>query len=390
MAEKRDYYEVLGVGKSASKDEIKKAYRKLAMQYHPDRNPGDKAAEEKFKEAAEAYEVLSDDQKRQRYDQFGHAGMSGAGGGGGFNMDIEDIFSNFGDIFGGFGGFSGFGGGSRGGRGGQRVSKGSNLRVKVKLTLKEIAEGTEKKIKVKKYCACQHCNGTGAEGGSSGTETCPTCKGAGVVTSVKNTILGQMRTQSACPNCGGSGKIIKNKCTSCGGQGVVSGEEVVSINIPAGVSDGMTMTVQGKGNAAPNGGINGDLYVVFEEEQDTQFVREDNNLVYRLNISIPDAIMGTTAEIPTISGTKVKFKIEPGTQPGSVFRLKGKGLPTYGEYGKGDLLIFVNVTIPSSKDLTSSEQKTIEELRKSKNFGNSESDSSNSGQKSFFDRFFGR
>lgn len=384
MADKRDYYEVLEVQKGASKDEIKKAYRKLAMKYHPDRNPGDKAAEEKFKEAAEAYEVLSDDQKRARYDQFGHAGMSGAGGGGGFNMDINDIFSNFGDIFGGFG-FGGFGG-QRGS--GQRVQKGSNLRVKVKLTLKEIAEGADKKLKVKKYCACQHCSGTGAQGGKSGTDTCPTCHGSGMVTQVRNTMLGQMRSSSPCPTCGGTGQVIKNKCTYCGGSGVTQGEEVISINIPAGVTDGMSMTVQGKGNAARNGGINGDLIVVFEEEQDPQLTREGNNLVYKLNISVPDAILGTTAEIPTING-KVKFKIEAGTQPGSILRLKGKGLPTYGEYGKGDLLVLVNVWIPNSKDLSKSEIKTIEDLQKSQSFGATASEENTSKGGSIFDRLFG-
>ncbi|MBR2200716.1 MAG: molecular chaperone DnaJ [Bacteroidales bacterium] len=393
MAEKRDYYEVLGVGKSASKDEIKKAYRKLAMQYHPDRNPGDKVAEEKFKEAAEAYEVLSDDQKRQRYDQFGHAGVSGAGGGGGFNMDIEDIFSNFGDIFGGFGG--GFGGfrSSSSSRGGQRVTKGSSLRVKVKLTLREVAEGVEKKLKVKKSCACQACNGTGAQGGSSGTDTCPTCRGAGVVTTVKNTILGQMRTQTVCGTCGGTGKVIKNKCNVCAGSGIVQGEEVISINIPAGVSDGMTMTVPGKGNAARNGGINGDLYVLLEEEKDPNFVREDNNVVYQLNISFPDAVLGTSVKIPTVTGTSVEFNVAPGTQPGSVLRIKGKGLPTYGEYGKGDLLVFVNVFVPNAKNLSKSDLDAIESLRKSDNFGtskNSTDSSSGSGKSSFFDKFFGR
>ena len=388
MAEKRDYYEVLGVDKSASKDEIKKAYRKLAMKYHPDRNPGDKSAEEKFKEAAEAYEVLSDDQKRQRYDQFGHAGMSGAGGGGGFNMDIEDIFSNFGDIFGGFGGFGGFDGGRGGSQ--QRVARGSSLRVKVKLTLREVAEGVEKKIKVKKYCACKVCHGTGAQGGNSGTETCPTCKGSGVVTSVKNTILGQMRTQTTCPTCGGIGKIIKNKCTACSGTGIVQDDEIITINIPAGVADGMTMTVPGKGNAGRNGGVNGDLQVLLEEEKDPRFVREDNNLVYQLNISFPEAVLGTTVEIPTINDTKVKFSIEPGTQPGSVFRIKGKGLPTYGEYGRGDQLIFVNVYVPNGKNLSRSDEKLVEEMKKSASFGTSDKETKTEQKSSFFDRFFGR
>ena len=383
MAEKRDYYEVLGVSKNASKDELKKAYRQLALKYHPDRNPGDKEAEEKFKEAAEAYDVLSDDQKRARYDQFGHAGVGGAGGAGGFNMDMEDIFSHFGDIFSGFGFGGGFGGGGFGGGRGQRVNKGSSLRVKVKLSLKDIANGCEKKIKVKKYCACKSCNGTGAEAGSS-MNTCPTCHGTGVVTQVRNTILGRMQTQSTCTACGGTGKIIAKKCKDCGGDGVVLGEEVISINIPAGVADGMQMTVSNKGNAPKHGGENGDLLVVFEEEQDPQLTREDNNLIYNLSISVPDAILGATAEIPTIEG-KVKVKIDPGTQPGKVLRLKGKGLPTYGAYGRGDLLAIVNVWIP--KKLTKDEQKAIEGFQKSDTFKPGAEDSQKSG---FFDRLFNR
>jgi molecular chaperone DnaJ len=383
MAEKRDYYEVLGVSKNASKDELKKAYRQLALKYHPDRNPGDKEAEEKFKEAAEAYDVLSDDQKRARYDQFGHAGVGGAGGTGGFSMDMEDIFSHFGDIFSGFGFGGGFGGGGFGGGRGQRVNKGSSLRVKVKLSLKDIANGCEKKIKVKKYCACKSCNGTGAEAGSS-MNTCPTCHGTGVVTQVRNTILGRMQTQSTCTACGGTGKIIAKKCKDCGGDGVVLGEEVISINIPAGVADGMQMTVSNKGNAPKHGGENGDLLVVFEEEQDPQLTREDNNLIYNLSISVPDAILGATAEIPTIEG-KVKVKIDPGTQPGKVLRLKGKGLPTYGAYGRGDLLAIVNVWIP--KKLTKDEQKAIEGFQKSDTFKPGAEDSQKSG---FFDRLFNR
>lgn len=383
MAEKRDYYEVLGVSKNASKDELKKAYRQLALKYHPDRNPGDKEAEEKFKEAAEAYEVLSDDQKRARYDQYGHAGVGGAGGAGGFSMDMEDIFSHFGDIFSGFGFGGGFSSGGFGGGRGQRVNKGSSLRVKVKLSLKDIANGCEKKIKVKKYCACKSCNGTGAEAGSS-MNTCPTCHGTGVVTQVRNTILGRMQTQSTCTACGGTGKIIAKKCKDCGGDGVVLGEEVISINIPAGVADGMQMTVSNKGNAPKHGGENGDLLVVFEEEQDPQLTREDNNLIYNLSISVPDAILGATAEIPTIDG-KVKVKIDPGTQPGKVLRLKGKGLPTYGAYGRGDLLAIVNVWIP--KKLSKDEQKAIESFQKSDSFKPGAEDSQKSG---FFDRLFNR
>ncbi len=386
MADKRDYYEILGVEKNADKEEIKKAYRKLALKYHPDRNPGDKAAEEKFKEAAEAYEVLSNDEKRARYDQYGHAGVGGAAGGG-FSMDLNDIISHFGDIFGGgfgggfssgFSGFSGFGGS------GKRVVKGSNLRVKVKLTLKEIAEGVEKKIKVKKYIACSSCNGTGAEG-NSGTKTCSQCHGTGTVTRISNTFLGQMQTSSTCPTCNGTGKVIVNKCKSCNGEGVIAGEEVITINIPAGVTDGMQMTVSGKGNAPRHGGVNGDLLVVFEEEPDEQLTRQDNNLVYQLYLSVPEAVLGTSKEIPTIDG-KVKVKIDAGTQPGKILRLKGKGLPTYGSYGRGDLLVCVNVWIPTK--ITRDEQKIFENLQQKSSSFNPQPDSTE--KTSFFDRLFGR
>ncbi len=361
---KRDYYEVLGVSKSATKEELKKAYRKLAIKYHPDKNPDDKDAEEKFKEAAEAYDVLSNDDKRARYDQFGHAGMSGAaGGGGGFNM--EDIFSNFGDIFGGHfgGGFSGFGG-FGGGQSRQRVNKGSNLRVKVKLTLDEISKGVEKKIKVKKYVACNTCNGTGAKDSNSHS-TCSTCNGAGQVTRVQRTILGQVQTASICPDCGGDGKVITHKCTACHGEGVERAEEVISINIPAGVEEGMQLSVSGKGNAARRGGINGDLLVLIEEIEHPELIRDGNNLLYNLFITVPDAILGSTAEIPTIDG-RVKVKIDAGTQSGKILRLRGKGLPDVNRYGTGDLLVKINVWIP--KNLTKDERKQIEKLSKSKSF----------------------
>ncbi|GAB7088499.1 molecular chaperone DnaJ [Marinifilum fragile] len=360
---KRDYYEVLGVSKSASEAELKKAYRKKAIQFHPDKNPDNKEAEEKFKEAAEAYEVLSNPEKRQRYDQFGHAGMGGAAGGGfGGGMNMEDIFSHFGDIFGGgsfFGG--GFGGGGRSSR---RVNRGSNLRVKVKLTLKEIAEGVEKKIKVKKYVECNSCNGSGAKDGSS-FSTCSTCNGSGQVTRIQNTILGQMQTSSTCPSCNGEGKMITNKCTSCAGEGIVRDEEVISINIPAGVAEGMQLSVSGKGNAARRGGINGDLLILIQEEEHPELVRDENDLLYNLFISIPDSILGTAVEIPTIEN-KVKVKIDGGTQPGKILRLRGKGLPDVNGYGRGDLLVKINVWVPNN--VSKEEKKVLEKLQNSESF----------------------
>jgi len=362
---KRDYYEILGVSKSASADEIKKAYRKKAIQYHPDKNPGDKQSEENFKEAAEAYEVLSDDQKRQRYDQYGHAGVGGAAGGGfgGGSMNMDDIFSHFGDIFGGhFGGFGGFGGSQRGG-GGQRVRKGSDLRVKVKLTLAEIATGVEKKIKVKKQVACSHCNGTGGANGSS-TTTCTTCNGQGRVMRVQNTILGQMQTAAECPTCGGDGKIIKDKCTHCNGEGVVREDEVITINIPAGVMEGMQLSVSGKGNAARRGGVNGDLLVLVEEEPHPELIRDENDLIYNLLLTVPMATLGGSMEVPTVEG-KVKVTIAPGTQPGKVLRLRGKGLPNVNRYGTGDLLVNIGVYIP--ENLNKDEKTAMEKLGKSDN-----------------------
>jgi len=366
MSEKRDYYEVLEVPKTASAEEIKKAYRKQAIKYHPDKNPGDKVAEEKFKEAAEAYEVLSDPQKRQRYDQFGHAGVGGASGFSGGGMSMDDIFSHFGDVFGdvfggGFGGFSGFGG-RRGGQ--SRVNKGSNLRVKVKLTLAEIANGTTKKIKVNKYVACDKCGGTGAYDSNSYT-TCSTCRGSGVVTRITNTILGQMQQTSECPTCGGRGRIITRRCTCCNGEGIVQKEDIVTLNIPAGVADGMQLSVSGKGNAARNGGVNGDLLVLIQEEEHPELVRDGNDLIYSLFLSIPDAILGTTAEIPTVDG-KVKIKIDAGTQSGKILRLRGKGLPEINGYGKGDLLVNIQVWTP--KSVTRDEVKLIEKMRESDSF----------------------
>ena len=373
MAQKRDYYEVLSVSKTASAEEIKKAYRKKAIQYHPDKNPGDKAAEEKFKEAAEAYEVLSDQNKRARYDQFGHAGLGGAGGFSGGGMSMDDIFSQFGDIFGGFG-FSGYGG--RGG--GRRVNRGSDLRVKVKLTLKEVLTGVEKKIKVKKYVSCSKCHGNGSENGNS-TSTCATCHGSGMVTRVTNTILGQMQTTSPCPTCHGEGKTITKKCSNCHGEGIVHEEEVISIRIPAGVAEGMQLSMQGKGNAARRGGINGDLLIAIEEEDDPNLIRDENDVIYNLFLSFPTAVLGGTVEVPTIDGV-AKVKIEPGTQPGKVLRLRNKGLPSLNGYGTGDELINVNVYVPEK--VTDKEKKIIEELAKSMSF-----EPSAEAKKSIFSRF---
>ena len=378
--EKRDYYEVLGVSKSATKEEIKKAYRKQALKYHPDKNPGDKKAEESFKEAAEAYEVLSNDDKKARYDRFGHAGMgSSSNGFGGAGMTMEDIFSSFGDIFGdAFGGFGAFGGSRRGGK---RVNKGSNLRVKVNLTLQEIANGTEKKIKVKKYVACSQCGGTGAADSSS-FSTCSTCRGSGHVTRLTNTLLGQMQTTSTCSACNGEGKTITKKCASCYGEGIIQKEEIIKINIPAGVGRGMQITVRGKGNAARRGGMNGDLLVVIDEIEHPELIREGNDLIYNLFISIPDAILGAQVEMPTVDNN-VKIKIEPGTQPGKILRLRGKGLPDVNGYGKGDLLVNVNVWIP--KNLPKEEARLIEKFKESESF----KPNPDKNDKGFFERMKG-
>lgn len=377
MAAKRDYYEVLEVERKATFEEIKKAYRKKAIQYHPDKNPGDAQAEEKFKEAAEAYEVLSDENKRARYDQFGHAGMGGAAGGGfGGGMSMEDIFSQFGDIFGGhFGGFGGFGGFGRSAR---RTNRGSDLRVKVKLNLKEVLNGVEKKIKVKKYVACSHCSGNGSENGTS-VSTCNTCNGSGVVTRVTNTILGQMQTTTTCSSCNGDGKTISKKCAHCNGEGIVHDEEVIVIRIPAGVEEGMQLSMSGKGNAARRGGINGDLLILVEEEEDPNLIRDRNDVIYNLFISFSTAALGGTVEVPTIEGV-AKVKIDPGTQPGKVLRLRNKGLPSVNGFGTGDELINVNVYVP--ENLSDSEKKKIEELGKSSNF-----EPSKSAKKSVMSKF---
>ena len=373
MAEKRDYYEVLGVEKNADAETIKKAYRKAAIKYHPDKNPGDKEAEEKFKEAAEAYDVLSNDDKRARYDRFGHAGMNGgAGGAGGFGgfggggFSMDDIFEQFGDIFGGA--FGGFGGGGGRGRGRQRVNRGSDVRITVRLSLKEIAEGVTKKLKLNKVVACEHCGGTGAKDKSS-YSTCSQCGGSGYVITVQNSFFGRMQTQSVCPTCHGEGRVIKDKCTHCGGEGTERGDKIVEVKIPAGVSEGMALTLQGMGNAARHGGINGDLIVVIKEEEHPNFERSGNNLVHNLGISVTTAILGGDAEVPTIDG-RVRITIEPGTQSGKVLRLRGKGLPDVNGRGRGDIIVVVDVVIPT--ELTKEERKLVEELSEQPNFKRTE------------------
>lgn len=359
---KRDYYEILEVERTASGDEIKKAYRMKALQYHPDRNPDDKDAENKFKEAAEAYEVLSNAEKRSRYDQFGHSGVNSRASGFGGGMSMDDIFSQFGDIFGeAFGGF-GFGGGSRGRS--RRVNRGSNLRIKVKLNLEEISDGVEKKIKVSKYVSCHHCNGTGAENGTAYT-TCSTCRGSGQVTQVTNTFLGQMQTVSTCPHCGGEGQTITKPCKNCQGNGIVQQEEVISINIPAGVAEGMQLSMSGKGNMGARGGVPGDLLILVEEEKHPELERDGDDLIHNLFISFPQAVLGDSVEIPTIKG-KARVKIAAGIQSGKVLRLKGKGLPRLNSFSKGDLKININVWTPQT--LSKEEEKLIEGLIESENF----------------------
>ena len=384
MAQKRDYYEVLGVSKNASEDEIKKAYRKIAIKYHPDRNPDNKEAEEKFKEAAEAYDVLHDPQKRQQYDQFGFEGLNGMGGGfggfggGGFSMD--DIFSMFGDVFGGHSGFGGFGGFGGGGRG-QAQYRGSDLRLKVRLNLQEVATGVTKKFKVKKDVTCEDCHGSGAANGSS-SETCPKCHGSGVVVKTVRTMLGMMQTQTECPECHGEGTVIKNKCHACGGTGIVKGEEVVEIKIPAGVAEGMVVNVPGKGNAGMHNGVNGNIQVFIEEEPNDTFIRDGQDIIYNLLLDFPTAALGGEVEIPTIEGTKVKIRIEPGTQPGKSLRLRGKGLPAVQGYGNGQGDLIVNISGYVPKELSRSEKEMLEQLRESDNFkGDTQT------KKSIFERF---
>jgi molecular chaperone DnaJ len=364
---KRDYYEILAVAKNASEDEIKKAYRKVAMQYHPDRNPGDKQAEEKFKEAAEAYEILSNAEKRAQYDRFGHAGVGGSNGRGGFGggggMNMEDIFSQFGDIF-GEGMFSNFFGGGRSQGGRSRGVRGSNLRIKLKMNYEEIAKGVTKNIKVKKYVFCTTCSGSGAKDKSS-VQTCGTCGGNGQVKRVSNTFLGQMQTVVTCPTCNGEGSTVTAKCTACKGEGRVYGEEAVSLDIPAGVQEGMQLSLSGKGNAGERGGATGDLIILIEEEPHKELQRDGLNVIYELHISFPDAVFGTQIEVPTIDG-KAKLKIPAGTQSGKIFRLKGKGFPGVNSYQKGDQLVYVNVWTP--QHLSAEEKAMVEKLKHAPGF----------------------
>jgi molecular chaperone DnaJ len=382
---KKDFYEILGVSKSSSQDEIKKAYRKTAMQFHPDRNPGDKASEEKFKEAAEAYEILSDTDKRAQYDRFGHNAFSQGrgGGGGGFsggNMNMDDIFSQFGDIFGEESPFGNiFGGGGRRSSGGRsRGVRGSNLRIKIKLNYEEMAKGVSKTVKVKKHVICSSCTGNGAKDKNS-IQSCSTCGGSGQVRRVQNTFLGQMQTVTTCPTCNGEGSTIANKCTTCKGEGRVYGEETVTIEIPAGVQEGMQLSMNGKGNAGERGGANGDLIVLIEEEAHAELHRDGLNVAFDLHLSFPEAVFGTNVEVPTIDG-KAKIKIPPGTQSGKIFRLKGKGFPAVNSYEKGDQLIHVNIWTP--QHINSDEKSMLEKMQESVNF----QPKPEKGDKSFFDK----
>ena len=365
MSSKRDFYEILGVSKNASSDEIKKAYRKVAMQFHPDRNPGDKSAEDKFKEAAEAYEILSDQDKKSQYDRFGHNAFGQGRGGFGGGMNTEDIFSQFGDIFGEdvFGNFFGGGGRSRSG-GRNKGVRGSNLRIKLKLNFEEIAKGANKTVKVKKYIACGTCSGSGAKDKNS-MQTCGTCGGNGQVKRVQNTFLGQMQTVTTCPTCNGEGSTITNKCTACKGEGRVYGEETVTLDIPAGVQDGMQLSMSGKGNIGERGGPSGDLIILIEEEEHEFLQRDGLNVAFDLYISFPDAVFGTQIEVPTIDG-RAKIKVPPGTQSGKIFRLKGKGFPGINTYEKGDQLIHVNVWTP--QHVSSEEKNILEKMQDSSNF----------------------
>lgn len=354
---KEDFYDLLGISKGASQAEIKKAYRKKAIEFHPDKNPGDAAAEENFKKAAEAYEILGDEQKRAQYDQYGHQAFEGGGFGGGGGMNMDDIFSQFGDIFGsGFGGGGGFSGGFGGGfGGGQRRVKGSNLRIRVKLTLEEIANGVEKKIKVKRK----------KQAPGVTYKTCSSCNGQGQVTRVQNTILGRMQTSAPCPSCGGAGQMIDSRPANADAQGLIAEEETVSIKIPAGVVDGMQLKVTGKGNEAPGNGVSGDLLVAIEELEHAQLQREGDNLHYDLYVSISEAVLGTSKEIDTVTG-KVRIKIEEGVQSGKILRLRGKGIPSINGYGKGDLLVHVNVWTP--KILNKEQKQFFEKMAEDENF----------------------
>jgi len=373
---KRDYYEILGVERTASQEDIKKAYRKIAIKFHPDKNPDDPTAEDKFKEAAEAYEILSNQEKRQRYDRFGHQGMNGGGGGFNGGMSMDDIFSQFGDIFSEgspFGSFFGSGGGQ-----GRRVRKGTDLRIKLKLDLEEIANGVEKKIKVKRHVSCNVCGGNGAKSGTS-LQNCGTCNGSGQVRKVVNTMLGQMVSTSTCSTCNGDGKIISERCDTCYGEGRTLQEEVIPIRVPAGVSEGMQLSMSGKGNVPPRGGVAGDLLIVIEETEDEVLKRDGQNIIFDLYVSFADAALGTTMEVPTIDG-KVKIKLDPGTQSGKILRLKGKGIKEINGYSRGDQLIHVNIWTP--KQLSREETAILERLRESPNFAPNPT----KGDKGFFEK----
>ncbi len=382
---KRDYYEILGVTKSSTADEIKKSYRKIAMEFHPDRNPGNKEAEEKFKEAAEAYEILSSPDKKAQYDRFGHAGMGNQGGFGGHGgpggMRMEDIFQNFGDIFGNdmFGNMFG----NQGGGGRRQGTRGANLRIKLKMDFTEIANGANKKIKVKKHILCQQCAGSGAKD-KGGIQTCHTCHGSGQVRKVTSTFLGQMQTVTTCPTCNGEGSTITQKCANCKGEGRVYGEETLSLDIPAGVQDGMQLSMSGRGNAGERGGPPGDLLLLVEEEKHEFLTRHELDVVYQLHISFPEAVLGLQAEVPTIDG-KAKIKIPAGTQSGKIFRLKGKGFPAFqSSYEKGDELIEVNVWSP--QHLSHEERDMIEKLKNSPNFKPGPEARQEREERGFFDK----
>jgi molecular chaperone DnaJ len=363
----RDYYEILGVERTADASEIKRAYRKLALKYHPDRNPDDTEAETKFKEAAEAYEVLSEPEKRQRYDRFGHAGVrgNGAGPGAGF-ADINDIFSAFGDIFGGGSIFDDvFSGRARGGRRRRQGRPGGDLRIKLPLTIEEIAEGMEKRIKVRKYVACEDCSATGAEGGEAGYQTCSTCQGAGEIRQVTRSVFGQFVNVQACPTCQGEGRTITNRCPSCGGDGRVKGEETITITVPPGVLEGNYLTLRGAGNAGLRGGPPGDLRVEIEEVPHEHFVRDGLDIYYELYISFPDAALGTEVEVPTLKG-RARLQVDPGVQPGKILRMRDRGLPELNGHRKGDQMVRVNVWTPRS--LTHEEEEMLEKLRDAPSF----------------------
>lgn len=363
MASKRDYYDVLGVAKGATKDEMKKAYRKLALKYHPDRNPGDEEAETKFKEAAEAYEVLSDDDKRARYDRFGHAGVGSSAAGGYQSRGFEDIFSQFGDIF-GDGAFSEFFGGSR--RGGRRRGqRGADIRVRMPLTLEQIYTGVDKKLKINRFVTCEVCTGSGAKDGAS-FNTCPTCQGAGEIRQQAGGGFFQQIVVSTCPTCQGEGRIVTEGCSNCAGKGRVQQADTVDVKIRPGVGEGMYVKVRGQGNAGLKGGQTGDLIVEIEEKGHELFERDGDNLIHALFISFPEAAMGVKAQVPTINGKKVAFPIKAGTQPGTVVRLRGKGLPNVNGGSFGDMLVHINVWVPNN--VSSKEKEVLSQLNESDNF----------------------